>query len=76
MIILWLLLIIGVTIIAKWVINHNHKDHATIVNYCVLIVFCLIQFVLVYFLVGDIIRTFSQRIKCFLSLRNYDEVQV
>jgi Na+-driven multidrug efflux pump len=76
MIILWLLLIIGVTIIAKWVINHNHKDHATIVNYCVLIIFCLIQFVLVYFLVGDIIELLVKGLNVFLSLRNYDEVQV
>ncbi|AVQ36830.1 hypothetical protein BUZ59_03220 [Staphylococcus kloosii] len=65
MIILWLLLIIGVTIIAKWVINHNHKDHATIVNYCVLIVFCLIQFVLVYFLVGDIIELLVKGLNVF-----------
>lgn len=65
MIILWLLLIIGVTIIAKWVINHNHKDHATIVNYCVLIVFCLIQFVLVYFLVGDIIEFLVKGLNVF-----------
>ncbi|KYH15127.1 hypothetical protein A0131_10150 [Staphylococcus kloosii] len=65
MIILWLLLIIGVTIIAKWVINHNHKDHATIVNYCLLIVFCLIQFVLVYFLVGDIIELLVKGLNVF-----------
>jgi heme/copper-type cytochrome/quinol oxidase subunit 4 len=65
MIILWLLLIIGVTIIAKWVINHNHKDHATIVNYCVLIIFCLIQFVLVYFLVGDIIELLVKGLNVF-----------
>lgn len=65
MIILWLLLIIAVTIIAKWVINHNHKDHATIVNYCVLIVFCLIQFVLVYFLVGDIIQLLVKGLNVF-----------
>lgn len=65
MIILWLLLIIGITIIAKWVINHNHKDHATIVNYCVLIVFCLIQFVLVYFLVGDIIELLVKGLNVF-----------
>lgn len=65
MIILWLLLIIGVTIIAKWVINHNHKDNATIVNYCVLIVFCLIQFVLVYFLVGDIIELLVKGLNVF-----------
>lgn len=65
MIILWLCLIIGVTIIAKWIINHNHKEYATIVNYCVLIVFCVIQFVFVYFLVGDIIQLLVKGLNVF-----------
>lgn len=65
MIILWLCLIIGVTIITKWIINHNLKDYATIVNYCVLIVFCVIQFVFVYFLVGDIIQLLVKGLNVF-----------
>lgn len=65
MIILWLCLIIGVTIITKWIINHNHKDYATIVNYCLLIVFCVIQFVFVYFLVGDIIQLLVKGLNVF-----------
>lgn len=56
MIILWLLLIVGVTIIAKLIINRNRNNYSAILNYCLLIVYCLIQFVLVYFLIGEIIQ--------------------
>lgn len=66
MIILWLLLIVGVTIIAKLIINRNRNNYSAILNYCLLIVYCLIQFVLVYFLIGEIIQLLVKGFNVFI----------
>lgn len=65
MIILWLLLIIGVTLIAKWIINHNRNNNTAILNFGVLIALCLIQFVLIYFLIGEMIQLLVKGLNVF-----------
>ncbi|PNZ60716.1 hypothetical protein CD110_04350 [Staphylococcus casei] len=65
MILIWLLTIMMLTVLTKWITNHLLKKQWVFIAQIVVTIFCIIQFIFVYFLVKALMNYIVQGLNVF-----------